>query len=248
LVDEERPLLNSSLALNRLRRILAEREMPGEWRLPAERELAVSVGVGRRAVRRAMEVLEAEGLVWRRQGKGTFAGHGPSWFPYQIDDLASRTNPIEVMEARIELEPALARLAAMRASPGRIASLERLVQKTAQADDDDSWELWDSALHRSIAEAGSNGLMLVLFDFIHRVRQDTIWRRVRAMARTQASRIASVDEHAAIVRAIANRDAAGAERAMRRHLTAISTNLRSLMLGASPDSAEEGGSRDGIVL
>jgi DNA-binding FadR family transcriptional regulator len=248
LVDEERPLLNSSLALNRLRSILAEHEMPGEWRLPAERDIAVSVGVGRRAVRRAMEVLEAEGLVWRRQGKGTFAGHGPSSVPYRLDDLASRTNPIEVMEARIELEPALARLAAMRASPGRIAALERLVQKTAQADDDDSWELWDSALHRSIAEAGSNGLMLVLFDFIHRVRQDSIWRRVRATARTKASRIASVDEHAAIVKAIANRDAVGAERAMRRHLTAIGTNLRSLMLGASPDGLGEGGSRDGIVL
>jgi DNA-binding FadR family transcriptional regulator len=254
-LDEERPLLNSSLALSHLRQLLVEHEGHGEWRLPAERDLAVSMGVGRRAVRRAMEVLEAEGLIWRHQGKGTFSGSGPALKHQLLDGLANRTNPIEVMEVRMEIEPALARLAAMRASPEQIALLERLVQKTAQADDDDSWELWDSALHRRIAQAGSNGLMLALFDFVHRIRQDVFWRRVRATARTQARRIASVDEHVAIVEAIANRDAAGAERAMRRHLTAINANLQSLMLGASSDGIEEqhvekeqGALRNGIGL
>jgi GntR family transcriptional repressor for pyruvate dehydrogenase complex len=97
--------------------------------------------------------------------------------------------------------------------------------------------------------------MLALFDFVHRIRQDAFWRRVRATARTQARRIASVDEHVAIVEAIANRDAAAAERAMRRHLTAINANLQSLMLGVSADGIEEqqvekeqGALRDGISL
>ncbi len=45
-----------------------------DGRLPPERELSARFGLPRRSVRRVPTALEAEGLVWRRQGKGTFAG------------------------------------------------------------------------------------------------------------------------------------------------------------------------------
>src|SRR3546814_7861844 len=61
---EEKPIRrNSSLALERLRGIVDQLEQEGRRQLPTERELAEQIGVGRRAVRRALEVLEAEGRI-----------------------------------------------------------------------------------------------------------------------------------------------------------------------------------------
>src|SRR3546814_18010883 len=56
-------------ARERLRGIVDQLEQEGRRQLPTERELAEQIGVGRRAVRRALEVLEAEGRIWRRQGR-----------------------------------------------------------------------------------------------------------------------------------------------------------------------------------
>jgi len=98
---------NSSLALDRLR-VLADRlETEGRVQLPTERELAEQMGGGRRAVRRALEVLEAEGRIWRRQGAGTFLGTEPHQPERHLKKLPEVTNMLEVMEVRLRLEPAL---------------------------------------------------------------------------------------------------------------------------------------------
>ncbi len=140
-------------------------------RLPSERALAAQLGVGRRTLRRALEVLEAEGHIWRQQGKGTFLGPRPLRGEVSLVELSSRTNPLEVMEARLEIEPALARLAALRASNGDIDRLKHLAQKTEfMADGDcDSRELWDGAFHRAIAEAAGNSLLFAFVDVVDRI-------------------------------------------------------------------------------
>ncbi|MGO8656855.1 winged helix-turn-helix domain-containing protein, partial [Rhizobium ruizarguesonis] len=62
---------NSNYALERLRALLRSDSLDADGKLPTERTLSEMLGVGRRAVRRALEVLEAEGRIWRRQGSGT---------------------------------------------------------------------------------------------------------------------------------------------------------------------------------
>src|SRR5690606_13071680 len=125
--------LNSSIALEKLRARVETQSVSADPKLPPERELAASMGLGRRAIRRAMEVLEAEGLIWRHQGKGTFVGRRPTVPPYLIGEISERTNPLEVMEARLQIEPPLARIAALRASAEDISSLEKLANKVATA-------------------------------------------------------------------------------------------------------------------
>src|SRR3546814_7459505 len=100
--------LNSSLALERLRGIVDQLEQEGRRQLPTERELAEQIGVGRRAVRRALEVLEAEGRIWRRQGAGTFIGAEPHRAEHHLKKLPEVSNMLAVMEVRLRLEPALA--------------------------------------------------------------------------------------------------------------------------------------------
>ena len=107
---------SSDFALRQMRVLLDERSHLEDRRLPSERALAEQLGVGRRILRRALEVLEAEGHLWRHQGKGTFIGPRPLRGEVSLVELSSRTNPLEVMEARLEIEPGLARLAALRAA------------------------------------------------------------------------------------------------------------------------------------
>lgn len=67
-------------------------------------------------MRRALDVLEEEGRIWRKQGKGTFIGPAAPVEPLALQGLVQQTNLLEVMEARLQLEPGLARLAALRAT------------------------------------------------------------------------------------------------------------------------------------
>ncbi len=233
------PLSDSSnFALGRLRALLEEGTFDGEQRLPAERVLAAQLGIGRPALRRALEVLEAEGRIWRHQGKGTFLGRRPAQPQTNLEELSKRTHPLEVMDVRLEIEPALARLAALNASNGDIERLVRLAEKTAASADADSRELWDSALHRTIAEAAGNSLLLAIFDLVDRIRQDTTWRLLRERARSGERQRIYVDQHRRVIAAIAQREAHAAEQAMRDHLELVRDGLLKVMTRPLPEQTE----------
>lgn len=220
------PTGNSNYALDRLRDLLRAGSLETDGRLPTERELSTSLGVSRRAVRRALEVLEAEGRVWRRQGSGTYAGPRPDSLSEHVGSIVAGTDPMEVMEVRLRIEPQLAQLAAMRAKASDVEHLYELAGKTEQSTDADSHELWDGALHRLIAQSAGNALFLAIFDVINRVRQDPAWQTIRERARTEARTAPVIHiQHMAIVDAIAARDPGKAGEAMRQHLLMLQENL-----------------------
>lgn len=224
-MGDDSPERNSSVALRRLQAML-DAVVPGADRqLPPERALAAEIGVSRRALRRALEVLEVEGRIWRRQGSGTFTER-PLWAPpAALRRLSDRTNILEVMQARRQLEPGLAAMAATRADAAVVATLERLAQQTAISADADARELWDGALHRAIAEAAGNTLLLALFDVVNGIRQDAAWRHRREGARSPTRLTLYLAQHETIIGAIARGDAIGAETAMRAHLDALEASL-----------------------
>ena len=226
---------NSSLALERLRQMLRDIPATGDSRLPTERQLAESLGISRRSVRRALEVLEAEGLVWRRQGAGTFAGPRPDTL---TEHEGLEANFSEVMEVRLRLEPQLAQLAALRASPGAIARMRDLIIRLEDSDDADGRELWDSALHREIARAAGNRFFLMIFDSMDRARHDEAWRALRERARNRANLAQTMRQHRDIVDAIAAHDPVRAGAAMRTHLMSVHDGiLRLTSLEALEDAS-----------
>lgn len=218
---------NSSSALEKLRHLLQQHDSTPELALPTERELAERFCVGRREIRRALDVLEEEGRIWRKQGKGTFVGPSAPVQPLVLHALPQQSNLLEVMEARLQLEPGLARLAALRASKEQISLLHRLLERMHQVapGDGDQHELWDSAFHRAIAEAAGNRLMLGLFDAIDAIRRDPGWQHLRVQARTPA-RLDTYDvHHLRLVTHIAQRQPVEAAAAMREHLLALQQAL-----------------------
>lgn len=206
--------------------------LPADGRLPTERDLSDSMRIGRRAVRTALESLLAEGLIWRKQGKGTFAGQPPDKTQLLAAEIVGETNVAEVMEARLCIEPVLAAMAARHAVPADIDRMRNLATRIVQAGDPDSIELWDGALHRLIARTARNKPLLTAFSMIDEIRGNPEWRGVRQKARSMRSLQDRNDEHVEIITRIEAGDAPGAEAAMRKHLTILADNLNRIL---SPD-------------
>lgn len=65
------------IAANRIRSMISEGRLPPASRLPNELELAAAMGVSRGTIRAGLHLLQQQGLVWRRQGVGTFVSDKP---------------------------------------------------------------------------------------------------------------------------------------------------------------------------
>lgn len=223
---------NSIVVRARLMELIQSGSLGPDGRLPTERELCEQLRVGRRAVRLAIQSLEAEGLIWRRQGKGTFAGLQPDPTGALAAVIVGETTPMEVMEARLGIEPALAALCAHRALPVHIERMRLLARRTLESRDPDSAELWDGALHRLIAQAAANRPLMTMFSLLDEVRATKTWRDLRSRARSLETLKVSDREHRAIIDAIeaGKADAAGA--AMRAHLSTVMLNLNKIVTAA----------------
>jgi DNA-binding FadR family transcriptional regulator len=216
---------SSEGALVQLRAFLAQQSFAVDSRLPPERELSERLGVTRAALRKALARLEAEGQIWRHVGKGTFVGTRPIDTLADIAAITHSTNPAEVMQARLALEPEVARLAALNATAGQIAEMRTCLQKSRAAETWRQYESWDNRLHRVVAAATQNSLLLAMLDTLSAVRRAVTWGRLRADRVKPAANHHSFAEHEELVAAIADRDMDRARTAMRRHLESVERNL-----------------------
>ena len=223
-------------ALSKVREFIERQNVALDGRIPPERTLASELGVGRRSVRRALDVLEQEGRIHRHQGRGTFvdnrtsAGGGlsaPSPAAHSglkpslstaLDHVLDYTNPLEVIEVRLATEPVMARLAALRASQSEIKRLTTLAAKTRSASDAEAYERADSLFHRTIAEAARNTLFLAFFDTMRVSQRDIGWRRLGENSHCYKRQSVYATFHESIAAAIAARNSQEAYLQMQRHL------------------------------
>lgn len=212
-------------ALTQLKAYLAQLNLPEKARLPAERELCDILGVSRGELRKALALMEAEGEVWRHVGKGTFIGARPPEELSIIAEVASRSNPAEVMRARSLVEPLLAGEAALHATAEDIAEMHQCLSGARRAESWRHYENWDNRLHRAVAESAGNVVLLALFDQLNAIRRTVVWGRLRPGIERPPADHHSFADHDAIVAAIEDRDADAATRAMRRHLDIVHRRL-----------------------
>jgi GntR family transcriptional regulator, transcriptional repressor for pyruvate dehydrogenase complex len=212
-------------ALTQLRAWLTQKALPPSTRLPSERELSELLGVTRGELRKALAILESHGELWRHVGKGTFIGARPVAEMSSVAAIAAQTNPAEVMRARLAVEPELAREAALHATADDIAEMRLCVASARRAETWRQYENWDNRLHRAIAEAAHNALLLAVFDTVNAVRRTVVWGRLRDESPHPPADHHSFAEHAAIVDAIEERNLAAAAGRMREHLRSVQALL-----------------------
>jgi len=211
--------------LVQLRAWLTRHDFPPNTKLPPERELTGILGVSRRELRRALATLEAEGHLWRHVGKGTFTGARPLEV-LSLAEIDRETNPAEVMRTRLLIEPIIAREAALNATSADLDDLRRCIARTRDAASWRQYETADNQLHRTVATAADNRLLLALFDALNGVRRTVVWGILRRSGGDRPpTDHHSFAEHDRLVAAIAERDLDGAEAAMREHLRAVRRDL-----------------------
>jgi DNA-binding FadR family transcriptional regulator len=198
-------------------------EMPAEpgRRLPTERSLAVEFGATRHAVRKALDLLEAKGRIWRHVGRGTFTGPRQGATPADMTAVVPFARPREIVETRQVMEPQIAALAALRASSAQLAAIDSAFRKCAASRTMDQYEMWDEEFHRAIAAAAGNVLLQATFDAVNKARKQVVWGVMRGAILRQERRQFFTDQHSRIVEALTLRNADAAWKAMSAHVASI---------------------------
>ena len=187
-------------------------------RLPPERELAATFQAARSTVRRALDQLEKAGLVSRRLGSGTFVG-ATTAANRKTHDLADQVSPIQLIEARLAVEPFTTRLAVLHATRRNLDDME-LVLKHAEESlaDKDDFSKWDGEFHLLIAHASGNPLLINVYRQINHVRLHAQWDAMKEKILTPDVVTAYNRQHRAIFNALNERDAQRAQALITEHL------------------------------
>ena len=210
----------------RLRSYISEGGFVQGVKLPPERHLTDELGMTRAKLRKALDALERDGLIWRHVGKGTFVADGIAPAPAgMLVELGRQLTPFRMMRARMAIEPAIAREAAVNASGDALMRMQRAIARSKSAATWNEYEVQDDVFHRAVAEASDNLLLLSLFDQLNEVRRAVAWGSVTRKSIRPSLDHSSFGEHDEIAAAIASRNPMAAYEAMRRHLHSVSQRL-----------------------
>lgn len=204
---------------------LSRRILSGEFeigsRLPAERILSERFGVSRPTIREAMIALEVDGLVSVRMGLGVFViaatPRGGSASPVDM-------GPFELIEARRAIEGEACAIAASRIEDAELTLLEELLATMQSADGVISEEA-DELFHLTIAKASQNSGISAAITMLFEARHRSPQYRLMSEKAHQAGVYPRVEEHRAILQALANRNGPAARAAMRTHLNRVLENF-----------------------
>jgi GntR family transcriptional repressor for pyruvate dehydrogenase complex len=203
---------------------------PGN-RLPPERELAQQFGVSRITIRDALRSLESRGFIEIRVGAG-----GGAFVKQANSDTVGETlydmvrrhriTLAELIEARSFLEPAIAELAARKATPDDLVALRQAIAQAEQALGVHPFMPSSLAFHIALATASHNAVMAstvyalrtALYAALDQLRQPV----------AEIPQVA-IREHLEILRAVEAHDAARARQLMYDHLAYFEQHLREVL-------------------
>ncbi len=201
--------------------------------LPREAELAKEFSVSRQAVREALKVLAAKGLVASRRRTGTSVLPRASWNLLDPDVLAwtppDNIQPAffaDLIELRRVIEPAAAEMAARRADQERLARLKTALEAMrAGAEDVKAFLEADAEFHVALLSASGNSL----FERLSTIIQPVLEASFILQAQVDPKYHLAVGRHEAVYEAVAHGDAEAARRAMEDILSSAQDHLAKLI-------------------
>lgn len=209
----------------RLMQLIQDGDLGPGSEMPSERELMSRYGVGRPAIREAMQSLEQMGLIEIHHGErarvlaltpqsmldqiGMATRHLLAASPETLNDLR---------EARLMFETGMARRAAERARPADLAKLRDLIEEQRDYERDPArYVSADMKFHITLAKISGNPVLTAVSEALLRWLFDFHSELIRLPGNEKVS----LAEHQQILERVAKGDAHGAERAMADHLNRV---------------------------
>jgi DNA-binding FadR family transcriptional regulator len=209
---------------SRLRRAIESGVYSDGDQLPPERQLAVAFGTARSTIRKALDQLEQKNLVVRRVGSGTFVSYQGPVLDAMLD-VTDLISPLQLIEARIAIEPSMSRLAALHASARDLDAIENTLLRIEATSDQDLFTKLDSEFHLALARCSRNPLLYRLYQHINTVRNHAQWEQMKQIILIKEKIDIYNQQHRAIFEALKMRDPATAADLIGRHLETARQDL-----------------------
>ncbi|RKR07220.1 GntR family transcriptional regulator [Kushneria sinocarnis] len=219
----------SDEVLERLLTLIRSGQLQPGDQLPPERELMASYGVGRPAVREAMQQLASMGMITINHGERarvsevtiqSMIAHFDNTARFLLDE--STENIDHLKQARLFFETGMVRMAAERAGEADIARLQALIDEMQQSEHGEAFIERDMAFHHAIAKLSGNPIFAATaYAMLHWLKDYHT-----GIVSFRGAEDVSIREHQRIAERLAAHDADGAEQAMRDHLTRASERYR----------------------
>lgn len=215
------PVVRTTLTTDICRQMVSHL-IRGVWsegeKIPPERELCQTLGVGRASVREALKALEVMGMIETRLGDGTYVCKRSEFFSKPLLwAIASHsgTDARQLIEARLLIETGLAGLAAQYATDEDIERIsEQLEQMQKAKMNPQEFVQADVNFHLAIGQAAQNNILMNALQLIRNLLHQWILGAVKAEGVADKA----CRQHKRILLAIKNRDSSAARREMNRHL------------------------------
>jgi GntR family transcriptional regulator, transcriptional repressor for pyruvate dehydrogenase complex len=210
--------------------ILSGQIEPGT-RMPSERKLAETFGVGRSAMREALKALSLIGLVEVRQGDGTYLRRADSALLPEVIEwglLLGEPRTMDLVEARQEIEIIMAGFAAQRRTDADIEKLAELLKNMKTATTATQFVENDVAFHLALSAAARNSALRDIHSSIQALLRAWILRAISS----DGAMLPSYAEHVPVFEAVAQGDADAARLAMAQHMSSAANRLRANLPGA----------------
>ena len=203
---------------------------PGD-KLPAERELAQQLGVGRNALREALRSLEIAGIVRLQKGVkgGAFIHEGdPGRMDQVVQDMLSlgSISIDELTEARVHIQDLVVRLVCARATKADFDAIEANISHTEQVTA--AGQFLDRVecsreFYSLLAAATRNQVLSMMVHSLTEILMKFVYARVAAGGTPQPRLVEKRRDFLAALRA---RDATRATRLMTMHLKSVHLLLK----------------------
>nr|WP_279578020.1 FadR/GntR family transcriptional regulator [Paracoccus versutus] len=201
---------------------------PGD-KIPSEKELAASFGVGRSSIREAIRSLVILGVIEARPGDGSYIRSGTSELlsgAFEWGLMLGEHNLTDLVAIRNLLEEECAGQAAAIGDPALASSLLDLIDEMrAATDQPQTFMQLDNRFHELIAETTGNALFFSLSRTIQRLVG--VW--YAQTYQIEQTKSATIDEHLAIARAIEAGSPTKARKAMKDHIRQASERLKNVL-------------------
>lgn len=195
-------------------------------RLPPERELAQIFGVSRPAVREAMRVLEAFGVIIARRGSGSesgstlISGEDTNGLGGLLRLYAAllRIPLSDLIEVRVALEATAIRAIVAKVSDAGFDKLDTIVDRMRDATTPERFLEADTAFHLMVAELSGNSALSLLMGELREAVARAMLRAFKRLDDFEPERQWLIGEHARLAAAIRSKDEEAAVQAISDHI------------------------------